>query len=74
MRHHNLLLVVISYNSTISAGEKGGQWHQALGLLLGMRHNYFLPDVVSYSSAIIACEKNGKWKHALRLLAKDATQ
>ena len=74
MRHHDLLLGVLNYNSTIRACYKGGQWHQALGLLVGMRHNSFLPDVISYSSAIIACEKSGKWKHALGLLAKDATQ
>ena len=74
MRLHNFLLDVSSYNSTITACEKAGQWHQALGQLVGMRHNYFLPNLISYSSAIIACEKSGKWKHALGLLAKDATQ
>ena len=53
MRHHDLLLDVLNYNSTIRACDKGWQWHQALGLLEGMRHNYLLPDVISCSSAII---------------------
>ena len=52
MRHHDLLLDILNYNSTIRACDKGWQWHQALGLLEGMRHNYLLPDVISFSSAV----------------------
>ena len=65
-----MLLDVISYTSEIIAGEKGGQWQQALGLLQECDTMFFLVDVISYSSAIIACEKGRKWKHAFGLLAK----
>ena len=41
MRHHDVLLDVLNYNSTLRACDKGWQWHQALGLLVGMRHFFF---------------------------------
>ena len=68
MRLHNLLLDVSSYNSSITAYEKAGQWHQALGLLVGRRHNDSLPKVMSCSSGISACEKSGHWQRAILLL------
>ena len=61
MRHHDVLLDVLNYNSTLTACAKGWQWHQAFGLLVEMRR-IFLLDFISCSSAIIAFEKGGKWK------------
>ena len=59
---------VISYNSTISACEKGQQWEQAVSLLPEMRSYWLEPDVISYSSLISACEKGKQWEQALGLL------
>ena len=59
---------VISYNSAISACEKGQQWEQALRLLLEMRSSRLEPNVMSYNSAISACSKGQQWEQALNLL------
>ena len=48
---------VISYNSAISACEKGQQWKQALSLLPEVRSSSLAANVVSYKSASSACEK-----------------
>ena len=55
---------MISYNSAISACEKGQQWGQALSLLPKMRRSRLEPNVISYSSAISACEKGQQWEQA----------
>ena len=56
---------VISYIAAISAGEKGKQWQQALGLLAVIQQSGVLPDVISYNPAISACAKGQQW-HLLR--------
>jgi pentatricopeptide repeat domain-containing protein 1 len=59
---------VITYNASISACEKGGQWEKALQLLEEMRAKGVEPDVILYSASISACEKGGQWEKALQLL------
>jgi pentatricopeptide repeat protein len=59
---------VITYNASISACEKGGQWEKALQLLEEMRAKGVEPDVSLYSASISACEKGGQWEKALQLL------
>ena len=59
---------VISYNSAISACEKGQQWKQALSQLLEMWTPQRTPDVINYNSAISACEKGQQSEQALSLL------
>merc|ERR1719359_2313321 len=48
---------VITYNSTISACEKGQEWIMAMTLLREMQQWHMKPDVITYSSSISACEK-----------------
>ena len=48
---------VISYNSAISACEKGQQWQQALMLFSEMGQQHVVPNVVTHNAAISACEK-----------------
>ncbi len=72
MRSSQLEPNVISYNSAISACEKGQQWEQALRLLLEMRSSRLEPNVMSYNSAISACEKGQQWEQALIFVARDA--
>ncbi len=50
---------VISYNTAISACEKGGQWQRALDLLERCEFAGIKPDVITYSSAI--SEKGRQW-------------
>ena len=47
---------VSSYNTVISACEKGQQPPRAVKLLPDMRRYGFLPSVISYNAAISACE------------------
>ena len=58
---------LISYSSTISACEKGGQWEKALHLFQEMKHNGIEPNIISYIATIGACEKGGQWEKALYL-------
>ncbi len=57
MRRSQLAANVISYNSAISACEKGHQWEQASSLLQEMRSSWLEPNVVSYGAAISACDR-----------------
>ena len=53
----------VSYNSAISAVEKGGQWQLALNLFHSMSVAKLLPDVISYNATISSCDSellNGK--------------
>merc|ERR1712032_1792965 len=73
---------IISYGSSISACEKGGQWPEALSLLRekGGRWLEALSllremgdvrlalDVITYNAGISACEKGGQWPEVLSLL------
>ena len=51
---------VVSYNSSVSASEKGSQWAQALALLREMFDRRLELDVVSYSASISASEKGSQ--------------
>ena len=46
--------VVVSYNASISASEKGSQWAQALALLREMFDRRLESNVVSYNASISA--------------------
>ena len=70
MRHNDSLPNSISCCSGICACAKGGQWHHALGLFVGMRHNYLLPNVIIYNSGNNACDKDGQWHHAPGILVR----
>ena len=48
---------VITYSATISAGEKAGQWQQALELLREMPGRDVTLNVITYNPTISACEK-----------------
>ena len=48
---------VISWRAAIS---KGGQWVQALALLLWMHGAGMIADVISLTAAIFACEKGSQ--------------
>ena len=58
---------VISFNATISACEKGGQWERAVSLLDEMRGAGVEPDVISFNAAIQACATAGQPSAALTL-------
>jgi len=63
-----LMLDVVSYNSAISACEKGTQCQIALALLQEMVHQSLLLHVVSFNAAMSACGESGQWMEALTLL------
>ncbi|CAE8631090.1 unnamed protein product, partial [Polarella glacialis] len=58
----------VTFNTTISACEKGGQWQLALSLLDEMSKSKVWKDTVTYNASISACEKSGQWQLALALL------
>ena len=58
---------VLSYNASISACQKGGQWQQALMLFYAMPKVRISPDIYSYGASISACDKGSRWQHALLL-------
>merc|ERR1712070_390335 len=58
----------ITYNASISACEKGGQWQKALTLLQEMQDKKIAPNTITYSASISACEKGSEWQKALTLL------
>ena len=45
----------LQMGATISACEKGAQWHRALELFEVMR------NIITYNAAIGACEKGAQW-------------
>ena len=53
---------VITYNSAISACEKGGQRLRALDLWEWCVSAVIKPDVITYNAAICACEEGGEWQ------------
>ncbi|CAE8688295.1 unnamed protein product, partial [Polarella glacialis] len=59
---------LVSYNSALSACERGRCWREALQLLLEARLRKLELDVVSFSSAVSACSKGLQWQQALALL------
>jgi pentatricopeptide repeat domain-containing protein 1 len=59
---------IITYNATITACEKGGQWERALELFEEVKkHPRMEPDLYTYSATISACEKGGQRERALEL-------
>ncbi|CAE8633602.1 unnamed protein product, partial [Polarella glacialis] len=61
----------ISYNSALSALEKGHKWPEAIGILsLTMPQRGATPDEISFNSAMSACEKNGQWQMALSMMLR----
>eukprot|EP00397_Hematodinium_sp_SG-2012_P017604 GEMP01018010.1.p1 GENE.GEMP01018010.1~~GEMP01018010.1.p1 ORF type:complete len:635 (+),score=133.95 GEMP01018010.1:206-2110(+) len=56
----------ISYNTTLSALAKAGQWRIAVNVLHAMPTGS--ADTVSYSTVISSCTKAGTWRTALSLL------
>ena len=49
-----MLADIISYNSAISACERGGQWAMALWLLELLQEEKFQGDLITYNAAISA--------------------
>ena len=68
MRRSQLAANVISYNSAISACEKGQQWEQVSSLLQEIWRSWLDPKVVSYGAAISACEQGDHVNHGLQSL------
>eukprot|EP00435_Cladocopium_sp_Y103_P010207 s2926_g2.t1 len=68
MREANWTPDAISYNASISASEKGGQWQQACALLEAMREANVDPNIISYNASISACGNGGQWQQACALL------
>ncbi|CAK0880919.1 unnamed protein product, partial [Prorocentrum cordatum] len=67
-RHH---LQLVIYSAAISACEKGGQWQQALSLIVGMWELKLEPDTIfSCNAEIRAYDKCGQWQQALSLLGE----
>ncbi|CAK0888683.1 unnamed protein product [Prorocentrum cordatum] len=59
-----------SYNTGISACEKGRQWQRALALLSEMWEARVERSIVSYGSGISACGNGEQWRQALALLSE----
>ena len=57
----------MSYNTAISACEKGEQWQQALDLFVAEQSVELLRDVSTCNASISACEKREEWQQALGL-------
>ncbi|CAE7864225.1 unnamed protein product [Symbiodinium microadriaticum] len=57
----------VSYNSALSACDKGGQWQLVLGMFRSMPRSKIRPDVVGYTGAIRSCDHSGQWQQALQL-------
>ena len=70
MRQQGLQPNVITYNSVISACEKGGKAESALQLFYEMRQQGLQPNVIFYTAVISACGKGGKAERALQLFCE----
>ncbi|CAE7847713.1 EMB2654 [Symbiodinium necroappetens] len=60
---------LVTYSTAIGACEKGGQWLQALDLLVQMK-GIRQVDAMAYTATIGACVGGAQWQHALALLAE----
>ncbi|CAE8680195.1 unnamed protein product, partial [Polarella glacialis] len=67
-------LNLITFNSAITATERGLQWTHALWLLQDVRERGIEPGVITFSAAISAVGKCGVWAQALNLLAAMCAQ
>ena len=59
---------VVTFNTVLSACEKGRRWEQALRWLDQLREEILTPNVVTSSAAISACETRLQWVRAVTLL------
>ncbi|CAE7218689.1 unnamed protein product, partial [Symbiodinium pilosum] len=59
----------ISFNASISACEKGGEWQLALSLLAQMPAAGVVPSEISSSAGIAACGAARQWRMALSLFS-----
>ena len=57
----------ISYNSALSACEKGEHWQRALGSFERMRGEDVQRNTITYNATIRACEKGGQLQQTLEL-------
>ncbi|CAK9006243.1 Pentatricopeptide repeat-containing protein At2g31400 [Durusdinium trenchii] len=57
----------ITYNSVITACEKGGMWTLALHFFAKMQ-NRLKPNSVTYQGVLSACERESQWETALAFL------
>ncbi|CAK9105886.1 unnamed protein product [Durusdinium trenchii] len=64
------LVSLVTWNSAISACDKGQQWHIALVLLDEMKQTDIKADVVSYNTAMSACCRSHNWILGMELLDK----
>ena len=60
MQEVGMTLVVISFDTAVSACEQGVQWGQTLSLLKEMQDVGVMRNVISFSAAISACVKGGQ--------------
>eukprot|EP00434_Breviolum_minutum_P020182 symbB.v1.2.017798.t1/scaffold1394.1/size200789/21 len=58
-----------TYNSAISACEKGRRWTEALAIFAALPVAKIAANVITYGAAMSACEKAAQWQKALFLLA-----
>ena len=70
MKRNGIERNAITYNTAISACEKGGQTDQALRLLDKMSSEGIEKNAITYSAAISACEKGGQTDKTLHLLQR----
>ncbi|CAK0869871.1 unnamed protein product [Prorocentrum cordatum] len=59
---------LVSYNSGISACQKGGQWQRSFALLVEMWEATVETDAIGYSAGISACGKARQWQQVVLLL------
>ena len=57
MRKQNVVPDVITYNTLISACEKGKKTERALEIFDNMQQQGIVPDLITYNALISACEK-----------------
>eukprot|EP00438_Fugacium_kawagutii_P003513 Skav229082 [mRNA] locus=scaffold157:194399:195664:- [translate_table: standard] len=67
MPYNKVFPTVVSYNSLISACEKGSEWQRAFHCFESISHAKLSPTIVSYGAAISALAKVGFWRDALFL-------
>ncbi|CAK9110193.1 unnamed protein product [Durusdinium trenchii] len=58
----------ISYNSMLSALEKGAEWSKALSWLAQLQLHRVGADEISYNASLSACGQAGRWEYAANLL------
>ncbi|CAE7504611.1 unnamed protein product [Symbiodinium sp. KB8] len=59
---------IVSFNSTLGACDKGGQWRVAVALLEALETRSLEADKFTYSTIINTCGRSEEWIQALSLL------